>query len=160
MVSCVWDTISQRTSLTIIERLRKNEIFCSHMAHLQKVPTLRSISNCSLVLYVLPLNTYSVATQKKWGAPFDLGKKVSSRTGFEPVRENPIGFRVQRLNHSAIVTAYGTRRCKAVEQRKARQEHIGKEEYIYCVEPKLASDHISIFLQCSVPRRTTVLYDI
>lgn len=27
-----------------------------------------------------------------------------SRTGFEPVRGNPIGFRVQRLNHSATVT--------------------------------------------------------
>ena len=27
---------------------------------------------------------------------------VSLRTGFEPVREDPIGFQVQRLNHSAI----------------------------------------------------------
>ncbi|CAB1455155.1 unnamed protein product [Pleuronectes platessa] len=32
--------------------------------------------------------------------------KVTSRTGFEPVRGNPIGFRVQRLNLSATVTAY------------------------------------------------------
>ena len=24
------------------------------------------------------------------------------RAGFEPTRENPIGFQVQRLNHSAI----------------------------------------------------------
>lgn len=31
-------------------------------------------------------------------------KKRPSRTGFEPVRGNPIGFRVQRLNHSATVT--------------------------------------------------------
>ena len=31
-------------------------------------------------------------------------KKISSWTGFEPVREYPIGFRVQRLNHSAITT--------------------------------------------------------
>ena len=31
-------------------------------------------------------------------------KRLSSWTGFEPVRENPIGFRVQRLNHSAIMT--------------------------------------------------------
>ena len=29
-------------------------------------------------------------------------KKRSLRAGFEPARENPIGFRVQRLNHSAI----------------------------------------------------------
>ena len=29
-------------------------------------------------------------------------KKHSLRAGFEPARENPIGFRVQRLNHSAI----------------------------------------------------------
>ena len=32
-------------------------------------------------------------------------KKRPSRTGFEPVRGNPIGFRVQRLNHSATVTS-------------------------------------------------------
>ena len=29
-------------------------------------------------------------------------KKISLRAGFEPAREDPIGFRVQRLNHSAI----------------------------------------------------------
>ena len=32
----------------------------------------------------------------------DIGNKISLRAGFEPARENPIGFRVQRLNHSAI----------------------------------------------------------
>ena len=32
-------------------------------------------------------------------------KKYSLRAGFEPAREDPIGFQVQRLNHSAI-TAY------------------------------------------------------
>ena len=31
-------------------------------------------------------------------------QKLSPWTGFEPVREYPIGFRVQRLNHSAITT--------------------------------------------------------
>ena len=32
-----------------------------------------------------------------------LTKKVNPlRAGFEPAREDPIGFRVQRLNHSAI----------------------------------------------------------
>lgn len=31
-------------------------------------------------------------------------RSAASRTGFEPVRGNPIGFRVQRLNHSATVT--------------------------------------------------------
>ena len=28
--------------------------------------------------------------------------KLTLRAGFEPAREYPIGFRVQRLNHSAI----------------------------------------------------------
>ena len=28
--------------------------------------------------------------------------KDSLRAGFEPAREDPIGFQVQRLNHSAI----------------------------------------------------------
>ena len=27
---------------------------------------------------------------------------LTLRAGFEPARENPIGFQVQRLNHSAI----------------------------------------------------------
>ena len=31
-----------------------------------------------------------------------LKEKISLRAGFEPAREYPIGFRVQRLNHSAI----------------------------------------------------------
>ena len=31
-------------------------------------------------------------------------KKVSLRAGTEPAREDPIGFRVQRLNHSAITS--------------------------------------------------------
>ena len=30
------------------------------------------------------------------------GQKISLRAGFEPARGNPIGFQVQRLNHSAI----------------------------------------------------------
>ena len=33
-------------------------------------------------------------------------KLISLRAGFEPAREDPIGFQVQRLNHSAI-----TARC-------------------------------------------------
>ena len=32
-------------------------------------------------------------------------KRVTLRAGFEPARGDPIGFQVQRLNHSAI-TAY------------------------------------------------------
>ena len=37
---------------------------------------------------------------------FELPTKITttSRAGFEPTRGNPIGFQVQRLNHSAIVT--------------------------------------------------------
>ena len=34
-------------------------------------------------------------------------KKVTLRTGFEPVRGDPIGFQVQRLNHSAIAARWG-----------------------------------------------------
>ena len=35
--------------------------------------------------------------------PLFLGEeKTTLRAGFEPAREYPIGFRVQRLNHSAI----------------------------------------------------------
>ena len=35
---------------------------------------------------------------------YDTGKKRSMplRAGFEPARGDPIGFQVQRLNHSAI----------------------------------------------------------
>ena len=32
-------------------------------------------------------------------------KNITLRAGFEPARGDPIGFQVQRLNHSAI-TAY------------------------------------------------------
>ena len=33
---------------------------------------------------------------------FATGENKSLRAGFEPTREAPIGFQVQRLNHSAI----------------------------------------------------------
>ena len=33
---------------------------------------------------------------------FNLWKKNTLRAGFEPARGDPIGFQVQRLNHSAI----------------------------------------------------------
>ena len=33
-------------------------------------------------------------------------EKLSLRAGFEPAREDPIGFQVQRLNHSAITATY------------------------------------------------------
>ena len=35
-------------------------------------------------------------------APRNNQQNESLRAGFEPAREDPIGFRVQRLNHSAI----------------------------------------------------------
>ena len=38
-------------------------------------------------------------------ASMPVSLKASLRAGFEPAREDPIGFQVQRLNHSAI-TAY------------------------------------------------------
>ncbi len=47
--------------------------------------------------------------------PYARGKKkakITLRTGFEPVRGDPIGFQVQRLNHSAIAARLdvGTRK--------------------------------------------------
>ena len=33
-------------------------------------------------------------------------QKLTLRAGFEPARAMPIGFQVQRLNHSAITAAY------------------------------------------------------
>ena len=38
---------------------------------------------------------------------FLVKKEPSLRAGFEPARGDPIGFRVQRLNHSAIAAAIG-----------------------------------------------------
>ena len=35
-----------------------------------------------------------------------VAKFFSLRAGFEPAREDPIGFQVQRLNHSAITAPY------------------------------------------------------
>ena len=32
--------------------------------------------------------------------------KISLRAGFEPTQGDPIGFQVQRLNHSAIAAAH------------------------------------------------------
>ena len=43
---------------------------------------------------------------------------LSLRTGFEPVREDPIGFQVQRLNHSAIAAPIDmVRGCSSVVER-------------------------------------------
>ncbi len=39
-------------------------------------------------------------------------KKQALRVGFEPTREDPIGFLVQRLNHSAIAAALTCVRMK------------------------------------------------
>ena len=36
--------------------------------------------------------------------------KVTLRAGFEPTREDPIGFQVQRLNHSAIAATRSSTR--------------------------------------------------
>ena len=36
-----------------------------------------------------------------------MSQKRTLRTGFEPAREYPIGFQVQRLNHSAIAASEG-----------------------------------------------------
>ena len=36
---------------------------------------------------------------------------MSLRAGFEPAREDPIGFQVQRLNHSAITANLRLTEC-------------------------------------------------
>ena len=43
-------------------------------------------------------------------------QKCSLRAGFEPAREDPIGFQVQRLNHSAI-TADDWTKCTLVNSK-------------------------------------------
>ena len=50
--------------------------------------------------YLREYNTIEGGEKKEKG-------KLSLRAGFEPAREDPIGFQVQRLNHSAI-TAHDT----------------------------------------------------
>ena len=45
--------------------------------------------------YLREYNTIEGEKKKEKG-------KLSLRAGFEPAREDPIGFQVQRLNHSAI----------------------------------------------------------
>ena len=51
-------------------------------------------SRIVLVFYEIPRNNNGFTER----AP----KVLSLRVGFEPTREYPIGFQVQRLNHSAI----------------------------------------------------------
>ena len=53
-----------------------------------------------------------------WEPPVCFGKQNSLRAGFEPAREDPIGFQVQRLNHSAITA------CKLVFLRWRQFKHI------------------------------------
>ena len=44
--------------------------------------------------------------------------KSALRAGFEPARETPIGFQVQRLNHSAIAaTSFQLWGCSSVVER-------------------------------------------
>ena len=44
-------------------------------------------------------------------------QKCSLRAGFEPAREDPIGFQVQRLNHSAITADVG-RLCTPIRSKQ------------------------------------------
>ena len=45
-----------------------------------------------------------IKTEKK--IKKEIEEKFSQSAGFEPARENPIGFQVQRLNHSATAARY------------------------------------------------------
>ena len=53
------------------------------------------------ILTILKLTEHSCEGASRLCAP-TLLKTNSLRAGFEPAREDPIGFQVQRLNHSAI----------------------------------------------------------
>ena len=64
-------------------------------------------------------------------------KTLTLRAGFEPAREDPIGFQVQRLNHSAITaytllnksTVYSRVNSKRVKLSEERNQHtIGKRK--------------------------------
>ena len=50
--------------------------------------------------------------------PFEILEKISSQlAGFEPTRAEPIGFQVQRLNHSATTAVLSNCHKKFVEMR-------------------------------------------
>ena len=77
------------------------------------------------------INKAKKLTEELRNGSLNIAKRVSSRTGFEPVRENPIGFRVQRLNHSAIVTVCASWQGNAVQQTRAERKGV---DFSYCVE--------------------------
>ena len=65
-------------------------------------------------------------------------KKRSLRAGFEPAREDPIGFQVQRLNHSAT-TAQSHWMLKKLEMRgiEPRAFHMQSERSTTELHPRL-----------------------
>ena len=61
-----------------------------------------------------------------------IAKRSALRVGFEPTREDPIWFRVKRLNHSAIAAIKSVRNT---EQQLAGFEHVETSSFalfIYC----------------------------
>ena len=56
-------------------------------ATIDVIRTIQSTSTCPTIGYI------GISEKKK--------KVISQPAGFEPARGNPIGFQVQRLNHSA-----------------------------------------------------------
>ena len=64
--------------------------------------------------------------------------KITLRAGFEPTREDPIGFQVQRLNHSAIAAAVVRLlfTCDIID-------HLSSCVKIYTLSPANYEQHIS-----------------
>ena len=46
------------------------------------------------------------STHKKIALYYEMKAKITLSAGFEPAREDPNGFLVHRLNHSATTTVY------------------------------------------------------
>ena len=69
--------------------------------------------SCSIVV-LFPLNRNSARAERA------RGKKRALRVGFEPTREDPIGFLVQRLNHSAIAALLT---CVRIEESLSTGRH-------------------------------------
>ena len=58
-----------------------------------------------------------------------INNKFSQSAGFEPARGDPIGFQVQRLNHSATAASYGQPNYYQKKQKMLHINNISDVEY-------------------------------
>ena len=71
----------------------------------------------------------------------------SLRVGFEPTREDPIGFRVQRLNHSAIAAVVLGTPGRLISNYKAMYN-----QQIPCLIGTLITKLFLLIMKCSMSR--------